>query len=310
MKKIFASVVAVLLLVMSFANVAMADEAFDGNLGKTYTAGKATVTVDGVVDEIWAAVPAQKIDVPYNEAYPNPNFDYLGTDVEFKVLYDDNNIYVLIVAVNADIFGGDVLEIYIDEGEPMEGGYGEFAYQSKFSYDADYPEDGLTILSGGSNGTEFVLDEEGEIIVSKALSLSDDKKTATIEVAYKRLNAAVKEGDTIGLEFMYEDKGTLGGAIDLDTINIFRWNICEVDENGDETGIVRPWQETYNFGKLVLGPTAEVATAIPAPTDAPTNDTTGDTEEEPNNTWIYVVAGVVVVAAVVAAVVVVSKKKN
>ncbi len=307
MKKIIASVVAVLLLVMTFAPVAMADTV-PGNLGRSYTAGKATVTVDGVVDEIWAAVDTIKVDVPYDSAYPDANFDYMGCDVQVKVLYDDTYIYFLVVAVNADEFGGDTIEIYVDEGERMEGGYGEYAYQMRISYDKEFPEDGLFTVAG-TNGTEFT---DEEIVAQKALSLSDDKKTATMEFAFTRLNPAVKEGDVLGLEFMYTDWGTIGG-IECELEN-YRWNVNEVDETGAETGITRPYEETINFGELVLGAEAKIESATPAPEATPTtapdagNDDAGD-EETPNNTWIYVVVGVVVVAAVVAVVVVVSKKK-
>lgn len=300
MKKIIASLLAVL-LVMSFASVVMADEV-PGNLGKSYTAGKATVVVDGVVDEIWAAVEATKIDVPYDQAYPDPNFNFFGTNVEAKILYDDQYIYFLIIAENADAFSKDTIEIYVNESEPTEGEYGELAYQMRVTYDAEYAEDGLYTVAG-TNPTEYADDE---IVAQKALVLSNDNKTATMEFAFKRLNPDVKDGATIGVEFMYEDYGVLDG-IEC-TLNIFRWNIAEVDANGDATGITRPWQETMNFGKLVLGPKAEIATATPAPTEAPAADNTAD--EPANNTWIFVVVGVVVVAAVVAVVVVVSKKKN
>lgn len=307
MKKIIASVVAVVLLVMTFAPVALA-ETVPGNLGKSYTAGKATVTVDGVVDEIWAAVPFTKIDVPFESAYPDPNYDYMGCDVQVKVLYDDTYLYFLVVAVNADEFGNDVIEIYVEEGEKTEASYSEFGYQARISYDPAYPDDGLTIMDGTKGNPD--LDFE-EVVAQTALALSADKKTATMEFAFKRLNPDAKDGATLGLEFMYTDWGTMDG-IEFE-LNNYRWNICEIDENDEATGITRPYEESLNFGDLVLGPKAELATATPAPTEAPADDNTdntGDTTDEKNNTVIYIVVAAVVVAAVVVAVIVVSKKKK
>ncbi|MBR2902858.1 MAG: hypothetical protein IKC38_06620 [Clostridia bacterium] len=311
MKKIIATVVAMLLVVMSFANVALADEN-PGNLGRSYTAEKATVTVDGEIDDIWAAVEWTKIDVPYDSAYPDSAFDYMGTDVQAKILYDDTYIYFLIVAVNADEFHEDVIEIYVEEGEKTEGAYSDYAYQMRLTYDKNYPDDGLTI-SPGTNTTEFTDDE---IVAQKALSLSDDKKTATVEVAMKILSPdGHKEGDVLGVEFMYTDVGTLDG-ISMELEN-YRWNVLEVDENGDETGVTRPYLETLNFGDLVLGGTADLPVEEPTtdpgteatPTAAPSGDA-GEGDEEPNNTWIYIVVAAVVVVAVVVAVIVVSKKKK
>ena len=314
MKKIIATVVAMLLVVMSFANVALADEN-PGNLGRSYTAEKATVTVDGEIDDIWAAVEWTKVDVPFDSAYPDPNFDYAGCDVRVKVLYDDTYIYFLVVAANADEYNQDVIEIYVEEGEKTEGGYSEYGYQMRLTYDSEYPEDGLQ-LANGTNGTEFTPEE---IVVQKALSLSEDKKTATVEVAMKILNPdGHKEGDVIGLEFMYTDMGTLEGMGDLymELMN-YRWNVLEVDENGDETGVTRPYEESLNFGDLVLGGTADLPveepTTDPGTSNEPTTDAgdAGDAgDEEPNNTWIYIVVAAVVVVAVVVAVIVVSKKKK
>lgn len=311
MKKIIATVVAMLLVVMSFANVALADEN-PGNLGRSYTAEKATVTVDGEIDDIWAAVEWTKIDVPYNAAYPDPNFDYAGCDVQAKILYDDNYIYFLIVAVNADVFHNDVMEIYVEEGEKTEGSHSEYGYQMRVTYDSDYPEDGLYLV-GGENHTEFT---DEEIVDKMGLSLSDDKKTATMEVAMKIIHPdGHNEGDVLGVEFMYTDMGVLEG-MEMEIMN-YRWNVLEVDADGNETGVTRPYQESLNFGDLVLGGTADLPvdepTTDPGTSNEPTTDA-GDADkaddEEPNNTWIYIVVAAVVVVAVVVAVIVVSKKKK
>ncbi len=318
MKKFIASFVAVLLAVTLVVPSALAVVCPSGNLGRQYIAPKGKITVDGEIDDAWGAAEWTKIDVPYQDNYDPENYDYGGTDCEAKVMWDDDAIYVLVQVKNeTDVWAQDIMEIYIEQGEKTEGEYSEIGWQQRYQMD----EDGEFEKVGGEGLTALV-DDNAEICPEKCLKLYDDNKTAVMEFKYAILKeGGVKEGDVLGLEFMLEDERDLDGTMRA-TGDIFRWNICEVDENG-ETGVTRPYQESANFGDLILGAAAPVATE--APTAEPVA-TTGDTDADKtadaataapkddasssDNSWIWWVVGAVVVVAAGGAIFAVSKKKK
>ncbi|MBR5137565.1 MAG: hypothetical protein IKV30_06050 [Clostridia bacterium] len=256
-----------------------------GNLGREYVANKSTIVVDGIIDDAWETVEFTRIDVPYDKAYPDPYFNYYGCDAKVKMLYDDNYFYVLVVVTNRDVFDSDVFDIHINEGQRYVNGYGEYAYQMRVVIDADATEP--LYLLDGSNGTMYFSDE---IVVQKSVAFSNDNKTATFELALKRLNPDVRDGDVIGVEFCYEDNGIADEGY-VYMLNFFRWNVCEIDGNGNPTNIVRPWQNCENFGELVLGYRREVtpaptatATPTPKPTATPTPEPTATPTPKPTAT--------------------------
>lgn len=137
-KKIFTLLIGLLVCAYSFAQKPRAA------IDKATTAP----TIDGVIDELWAAVPANNIDRAYLTDVPTlgePGTTY------WKALWDDKGIYLLI-NVNDDVFAPlyvysttgdnwryDMIEVYFDvnyikeDGVGSGGGKGHYQLAYNFS---------------------------------------------------------------------------------------------------------------------------------------------------------------------------------
>ena len=123
-KRIFTFLLSVLVCAYSFAQSIKPRAAID----KATTAP----TIDGVIDELWAAVPANNIDRVYQSDVPT--IGDLGTSY-WKALWEEKGIYILI-NVNDDVFAPgylysaadnwryDMVEFHFDSNYIKEDGKG------------------------------------------------------------------------------------------------------------------------------------------------------------------------------------------
>ena len=292
MKRLIAYIITCIIALTSAVPSAFATDSSIHNRGMAYTAPKATIVVDGRIDDAWEAAEWTYVNIPYNAPYSGDTvntYDYGGTEFRAKVLWDDEYIYVLAEVNNeSDIFDSDIIEIYVEEGEKTQGGFSEYGYQIRFQY----VNKKLCVI-GGTNPTEFEYDE---ICPRMDIRLSNDGRTADMEFALRFLSPdGHKEGDVLGLEFMMEDYRKFGEFRSV--ADVFRWNVIEVDAYGP-TGVTRPYGESLNYGDLYL---ADADGNIPEKVGI-----------EQGSTWIIIIAAasVLLVTAVIVIVAVIRKKKK
>lgn len=230
MKKLL---VMTLLLAFSIAIIIVPSNAA---FGRTYTALKATPIIDGEIDDAWEHVEWTSVDKPYDGADYN-----FPEKLRVKLLWDENNLYFLAEITDSDVnFDNDLFEIYVDEGNEKATAYDENDHQTRFKKDGSIHE----------VGTQPRVD-------SKAVG-KDISGGWIIEGALDWVLATHKEGDKLGLEFMFN----IGDSAN-DFTQALRWN---VDTNGGDTA---PWQSTEFFGELTLGaPVPEPIVEVVAPVDS------------------------------------------
>lgn len=111
---------------------------------------KGTPTIDGIAEEMWAAVPVIK-----TERWKMPK-QLIPTDssatAEFKVMWDADNLYVfaeatdpVLSAVNEYTWEQDSVEVFVDEDNSKKGSYDANDYQLRINYNNEisgkaYPE--------------------------------------------------------------------------------------------------------------------------------------------------------------------------
>ena len=213
MKRILA--VTLILMVMFSMLILPSHAAF----GKTYTALKATPIIDGEIDAAWDSVEWTSVDKPYDGA------DYTFPEkLRVKLLWDENFAYFLAEVIDPDVnYENDLVEVYFDEGNEKAGAYDENDHQTRFKNDGAVHE----------VGTQPRVD-------SKAVGKNIDGGWI-IEGAIDWVSPH-KEGDVLGLEFMYN----IGDSA-ADFTQALRWN---VDTAGGDTP---PYSSTEFFGVLTLG---------------------------------------------------------
>ena len=135
-------------------------------------------------------------------------------------------------------------DIYMEQGNKTADRFSDYGFQTRFGFESDESINELDLI-GGTNYTDYEL---SELCKDYRIVLSDDNRTATMEFAFRIIvPGGLKEGAELGLEFGFEQYE----RIDL-FVDYLRWNIVEVDADGNKTGILRPYIESANFGTLIL----------------------------------------------------------
>ena len=235
MKKILAFTLVIMLMVSML--VLPSHAAF----GKTYTALYANVNIDGEFDAAWDHAEWTTVDKPYDGADYN-----FPEKLRVKLLWDENFAYFLAEVIDPDLnYENDLVEVYFDEDNEKAGAYDENDHQTRFKNDGAVHE----------LGTQPRLD-------SKAVGKTIDGGWI-IEGAINWV-LPHKEGDVLGLEFMFNI-----GDSTADFTQALRWN---VDTAGGDTP---PYTSTEFFGVLTLGapvPPIVEEVVIELPPDALVSD--------------------------------------
>ncbi len=119
-------------------------------------AGRAP-TIDGNVDDVWAAVPAHTVG---HVVYTPPTSE-ADLSANFKALYDSQALYFLVdvtddvlVHDSTEYWNDDSVEIFIDAENNKAGVYGDKDYQYHFDYDAKAPSMG-EVHHNKTNGVQY-----------------------------------------------------------------------------------------------------------------------------------------------------------
>lgn len=239
MKKFLSAALSLMLVVSGFAVSSFATR----NL--TYTAPKATPTIDGTAEALWDTAEWTNVDLPYGEDTDT----YGGHALRVKLLWDDTALYVL-GEMTCPNTTDDLCytEVYIDEAGNKEEGYDSCDQQVGLSSTGLVPAYGTNQRDDDVTAVSTITDTG--YIVEAAIKWSGE--------------TAIAQGSTLGLEFMANIQP------DGEFKQAYRWNVDTV--NGDAA----PWQGTTDFGTLVLGaePVLEEAPAADAPAEeAPATET-------------------------------------
>lgn len=213
--------------------------------GLVYNAPKGTPKIDGELDAVWDAAEWTNVDLPYGT-----DTDTYGHSARAKLMWDETNLYVYaeVTCPSTDEWN-DTFEVYFDENNDKEAGYGGDDTQTGFW------KSGVREGYGTNNRALFIDDCAVNVTATQFI----------VEVAIPYFELEPKGGETLGLEFMLnieKEDGTFVQAL--------RWN---VDTAGGDPA---PWQGTAAFGDLVLVD----ASAAPE-TEAETEpETAAETEPE------------------------------
>ena len=224
MKKL-ASLLLSALMIVSLA--ASASATFD----RTYTAPQGTPVVDGEADAIWENAEWTNVDKPFDGSTDT------DSTLRIKLLWDAEKLYFLAEVYDKDInVENDIVEIYWDLNNDKDTTYGEDDMQTRFKVAT-----GEVVQDSGVN-----CQNDAECV---SVSLGGDKYLLEGALTWTQ---DVKEGQNIGLEFMYNE-----GDSTSDFTEAYRWNVDTA--NGDGA----PFSDTSAFGTLTLGAAPVVETEAP-----------------------------------------------
>lgn len=240
--------------------------------------------IDGVVDEIWADVPAINAD------YGDEMREITGYG---KFLWDENYLYVLVVVEDdtpntESIPSAESVDIFMDEMNTENDGY------------TDIGEWGLTITRQGISYVtyvdgEFYSDRE-DLNANVETAVVDNGKSYVIEakIAFRSPNMEAAAGHTMGINCAFNND------IDDDGIR---------DEFGSFTSAENPyWSDAGFLSKLGF---SETAVSGASPIEEAPADTVAETEAEVVVAPSTADAGIIpaVAVAIVAAGFVLKKKR-
>ena len=161
---------------------------------------KGTITVDGELDDAWN----DAVDVSLNNKTDNPN-----ATANFKVLWDENYLYVYADVTDADlnkdsdqVHEQDSVEVFIDETNSKTLEYNDATKQYRINYENAH----------SFNGDKCV--EENETTFAKVTDTG-----YIVEAAFKWTEITPKEGDYIGIELQVNDADST--ALRIGTVT---WN--------------------------------------------------------------------------------------
>jgi len=152
-------------------------------------------TIDGNVDEVWAAVPSHAIG---HVAYAPPTSE-ADLSAGFKMMYDRQALYLL-VDVTDDRLVSDSAEYWLDDGVELflaadnnkSDVYGDKDYQYHFDYDASAPAMGESHRNN-TNGVQY------------AFARTDQGYRLEAKVPWSTLGTKPATGKKIGLDVHVND---------------------------------------------------------------------------------------------------------
>ena len=253
--------VSILLSALVVASLAVSASAtFD----RSYTAPKGTPVIDGEVDAIWENAEWTAVDKPFDGSTDT------DSTLNIKLLWDEENLYFLAEVYDKDInVENDIVEIYWDLNNDKDTTYGEDDMQTRFKV-----ANGEVVQDSGTN-----CQNDAECV---SVSLGGDKYLLEGALAWTQ---AVKEGQVMGLEFMYNE-----GDSTNDFTEAYRWNVDTA--NGDGA----PYADTSAFGSLTLGAAPVVETEAPV-VETVVEEAAAETTTAPKTFDAGIIAAVVAVVS-------------
>lgn len=122
MKKLFAFI---LVAAMICATLALSVSA---TRGLVYNAPKGTPKIDGELDSVWDAAEWTDVDLPHGA-----DTDTYGHSARAKVMWDETNLYLYAeITCPSTEEWNDTFEVYFDENNDKEAGYGGDDTQNGF----------------------------------------------------------------------------------------------------------------------------------------------------------------------------------
>ena len=239
MKKLFAFI---LVAAMICATLALSVSA---TRGLVYNAPKGTPKIDGELDSVWDAAEWTDVDLPHGA-----DTDTYGHSARAKVMWDETNLYIYAeITCPSTEEWNDTFEVYFDENNDKEAGYGGDDTQNGFW------KDGVREGYGTNNRALFIEDCAVNVTATQFF----------VEAAIPYFELEPKGGETLGLEFMLNIEKADGTFIQA-----LRWNVDTA--SGDPA----PWQGTAAFGEMVLVDAAAETEAETEPETEP--ETMAETE--------------------------------
>ncbi|MBE6723791.1 MAG: hypothetical protein E7576_01135, partial [Ruminococcaceae bacterium] len=203
-----------------------------------------TPTVDGVIDDLWASVPAYPIDRLKDGRDT-------GLTSQFRVMWQPGALYVLIEVNDSDhnFNGGpsvgDGMEVYFDLNNLKSAGF-EDDLQAYFAMCAD---DETYLTYDGSSMGMLNLQEAATV----AMTTADDKYTYEAQILMQPMETELKAGQVIGFDIQVNDQ--VSG--DTERSGAYGWSD---DANN-------AWQGTMLYGNLTLQGGASEKTGSAQPVD-------------------------------------------
>lgn len=215
MKKLFAFI---LVAAMICATLALSVSA---TRGLVYNAPKGTPKIDGELDSVWDAAEWTDVDLPHGA-----DTDTYGHSARAKVMWDETNLYLYAeITCPSTEEWNDTFEVYFDENNDKEAGYGGDDTQNGFW------KDGVREGYGTNNRALFIEDCAVNVTATQLF----------VEAAIPYFELEPKGGETLGLEFMLNIEKADGTFVQA-----LRWNVDTA--NGDPA----PYMGTSAFGEMVL----------------------------------------------------------
>ena len=231
----------VILFVITLALLVLPVSADMGTVGYTNkTIGKATPVIDGKYDDVWqkgAVIDLQDAEVTATSVW--------------NILYDDSNLYVCVkLNKSIDLIKYSDLDALLTD---MPAGASD-AVEFRISIDGGYLPDYvgqmdhfLCIVDNWCQEGMVYLDDNKTVDFKYAGSVSDDKKSAVIEMAFP-LTKAVPEGTSLNFHAQLDIKKE-------DNTNTYAWT-------GDNFNVL---VGDFKFGGSVVEQVTEAAVTAQTP---------------------------------------------
>ena len=223
--------------------------------GRSYVAPQGTPHVDGLVDDLWAKAPWTNIDKPYDQV------DNSNSVVRIKLMWDDEYLYFLAEIYDSDLhIDEDIVEIYLDQRHNKSASFLEDDSQTRFRVSG-------TIVTGVHSGPNAQVD------CPFAVEAGEEEDTYIMEGQFYWTDIIPEVGQTMGIEFMYNDATAKDGFVEA-----YRWNVKQPEDPA-------PFQSTEGFGTLIFGDAdGKAPETTPGATETPEEITTPEEVTTPEET--------------------------
>ena len=199
--------------------------------------------IDGVEDDIWAAVDRIKLTNVVESPLSSPN----DLSADFKIMWDKDNLY-LFADVTDDVlkndadeaWENDAVEVFIDADNSKDKSYGPTDYQYVFVWDKTSPKI-KEVKHDHTDGVQF------------AFATTDTGYRAEIRFPWSTLGTTPHVGSKIGLDVHVVDNDK-GGKRDRKLIwhdkQDNAWKNPQVFANAELTGMLGWWKLDETEGSI------------------------------------------------------------
>ena len=223
------------------------------------TAEKGTPVIDGVIDDVWSKTPGFPVDKLKDGSDT-------GVKAEFKMLWDENFLYFLLVVTDSNI-AYDAIDTYKKDGTQL---YFDFTNEFAASYGEIY----------GGEYTFYLRDSEDELptLSEMNIDVSQDDILSDIVYAHKLTDKGYVIEARFNPRLNYADFKLAAG-----TEFAFDVQVNDQDSESLERAAAYGWSDDANQAwqtPMVLGSMKLVETPVEAPAAEPAEEAPADTPAE------------------------------